>query len=152
MRVLHKPSISEIFFSVSFSMTFCPNLISATWATFSASVTQRRTFTFPSCRVYDAMWLFSCSSLTDHGFDPFGFCLLLHNPLCLCRDQQLRLLALPADINTQFNIETHTKTSPLTPLLTVWEWGQAWLIDPKIPRTTSECAEPSQFVFASLEA
>lgn len=34
---LYKPSISEIFFSVCFSIIFCPNLISATCATFSAS-------------------------------------------------------------------------------------------------------------------
>lgn len=32
------PSISEILFSVSFSITFCPKVISATCATFSASV------------------------------------------------------------------------------------------------------------------
>ena len=36
-----KPSIWEIFFSVSFSMTFCSNLISATCANFSASAKQR---------------------------------------------------------------------------------------------------------------
>lgn len=34
--------------------------------------------------------------LTYHSFDPFCLCLLLHNLLCLLRDQQLCLLALPA--------------------------------------------------------
>lgn len=35
---------------------------------------------------------------TDHSFDPLRLRLLLHDLLCLLRDQQLCLLALPADI------------------------------------------------------
>lgn len=41
------PSISEILFSVSFSITFCPYVISATWAIFSASVGEKcKTFIY----------------------------------------------------------------------------------------------------------
>ena len=52
------PSISEILFSVSYSITFCPKVISATCATFSASVLVEKSLR--------ALIFQNCSSFTPY--------------------------------------------------------------------------------------
>lgn len=58
--------------------------------------------------------------LTYDGFDPFRLRLFLHDLLCLLRNQQLCLLALPAKTNMHFDIRgfihgNHASVSPSFP-------------------------------------